>query len=71
GNLSMNTAVGSEAQVYATVPAKGEGRGQVRVVVDTRERIVDATSDGPAIRSGERVRVVKAHADNSIVVMPV
>ncbi|MFT3683669.1 MAG: NfeD family protein [Phycisphaerales bacterium] len=70
GNLSMTSAVGREAQVYATVPAKGEGRGQVRVVVDTREQIVQATSDGPAIKSGERVKVVRAHADNSIVVTP-
>jgi hypothetical protein len=71
GNLSMTSAVGHEAQVYATVPAKGEGRGQVRVVVDTREQIVQATSDGPAIKSGERVKVIAAHADNSIIVTPV
>jgi hypothetical protein len=71
GNLSMSSAVGREADVYATVPAKGEGRGQVRVVVDTRERIVQATSDGPSIKTGARVKVVQAHADNSIIVTPV
>ncbi|HZW07576.1 MAG TPA: NfeD family protein [Phycisphaerales bacterium] len=71
GNVNMNAAVGNEAVVYATVPAKGEGRGQVRVVIGTRDRIVQATSEGPAIKTGDRVKVVHAHADSSIIVTPV
>lgn len=70
GSLGMDKSVGLEAEVYAGVPAKGQGRGQVRVVIQTRERIVTATSDGPALPTGSRVRVVKANADNSVVVMP-
>ncbi len=71
GNVNMATAVGHEADVYANVPAKGEGRGQVRIVIGTRERIVQATSDGPALKTGSRVKVVHTHADNSIIVTPV
>lgn len=70
GNVTMAGAVGHEADVYAAVPAKGEGRGQVRIVLGTRERIVQATSDGPALKTGSRVKVVHAHADNSIIVTP-
>lgn len=71
GNLMMTSAVGQEGSVYTNVPAKGEGRGQVRVVVGTRERIVTATSDGPAVATGSRVKIVHANSDNSIIVTPV
>jgi hypothetical protein len=71
GNLMMTSVVGHEGSVYANVPAKGEGRGQVRIVAGTRERIVTATSDGPAVNTGARVRIVHANADNSIIVTPV
>lgn len=71
GNVNMATAVGQEAVVYASVPAKGEGRGQVRIVLGTRDRIVQATSDGPTIKTGSRVKVVHAHADGAIIVTPV
>ncbi|MDP1660419.1 MAG: hypothetical protein Q8L55_00760 [Phycisphaerales bacterium] len=71
GNVNMASAVGHEADVYANIPAKGEGRGQVRVVIGNRERIVQATSDGPALKTGSRVKVVHTHTDNSIIVTPV
>lgn len=71
GNITMAKAVGAEGDVYANVPAKGQGRGQVRIVLGTRERIVQATSQGPALNTGSRVRVVHANADNSIIVEPV
>jgi hypothetical protein len=71
GNVNMTATVGLEAVVYATVPAKGEGRGQVRLVIGTRDRILQATSDGPAIKTGDRVRVAQAHADSSVIVTPV
>ncbi|HYD01131.1 MAG TPA: NfeD family protein [Phycisphaerales bacterium] len=71
GNVNMSAAIGHEAVVYATVPAKGGGRGQVRLVIGTRDRIVQATSEGPSIKTGDRVKVLHAHADSSIVVTPV
>ncbi len=71
GNLTMAGAVGHEADVYANVPAKGQGRGQVRIVLGTRERIVPASSDGPALNTGSRVKVVHANTDDSIIVAPV
>lgn len=71
GNLTMAGAVGHEADVYANVPAKGQGRGQVRIVLGTRERIVAASSDGPAMNTGSRVKVVHANTDDSIIVTPV
>jgi hypothetical protein len=54
--------------VYATVPASGQGRGQVRLVIGGRQRIVQATSANSEVPTGKRVRVIEAKADNSVVV---
>lgn len=71
GNIDYSLAKGSEADVYAAVPSLSEGgRGQVRMVVGGRQRIVQATSDGPAIATSSRVRVIEVRADNSVVVHP-
>lgn len=68
GNISIHSAVGREGDVYATVPAQGEGRGRVRLVINDRARIYNAISDGSEFPSHTRVRVVKANDDNTITV---
>jgi uncharacterized protein (DUF58 family) len=71
GNVDFSSAIGGEADVYVTVPAKGSGRGQVKVVVQDRMRIVNAESEGEAFPSQSRVRVVKVNDDNSVTVAAV
>lgn len=68
GNVDYSQARGVEGEVYASVPAPGQGRGQVRLVIGGRQRIVQATTSGNALPTGTRVRVVSTHADNSVVV---
>jgi hypothetical protein len=68
GNISPSMAVGQEGDVYVTIPAKGSGRGQVKLVIGGRQRIYIADSAGPEIASQRRARVVAAHADNSVTV---
>lgn len=68
GNLTLETAMGKEGSVYLTVPEEGGGRGQVRVVVGDRGRILQAVSEGEAIPTGARVRVVRVNADNTVTV---
>ncbi len=68
GNIKIDDAIGLEGDVYAQVPARGTGRGQVRLVVSGRQRIFNAESDGDAAPSRTRVRVVKVNDDNSVVV---
>lgn len=71
GNIDFSRARGMGAEVYATVPARGSGRGQVRLVISGRQRILQATTTGGELATGTRVRVVETHADNSVVVEPV
>lgn len=70
GTFSMKSAVGTEADVYVTVPAAGAGRGQVKLVMSGRQRIVNATSEGPALPTSARVRIVRVNSDNSVAVEP-
>ncbi len=68
GNIDFAQTKGMEGEVYATVPASGQGRGQVRLVISGRQRIVQAISASAELSTGKRVRVTEAKADNSVVV---
>ncbi len=68
GNISLSDAVGRQAQVYVTVPPAGQGRGQIQVVVKDRLRTMPAVSNGPEMPRNVRVRVIRANADNTVVV---
>ena len=68
GNVSIQMALGVEGEVYANLPARGEGHGQVRIVVDSRQRIYNAVSDGDAIPTGSRIRVTEVNSDRTLTV---
>jgi hypothetical protein len=71
GNISLESAIGREADVYLTVPPKGQGTGQVRVVIDDRMRIYNASSEADAAPTSSRVRIIKANDDNTLSVVPI
>lgn len=68
GNIPIHAAVGVEGDVYITVPPKGQGSGQVRLVVRDRQRILNAVSDELALVTQTRVRVVGVNEDNTVIV---
>ena len=63
-------AVGHVGTVYMAIPAKGEGSGQVRVVVQGRSVLVDAVSAGEAIESFKDIRVTEARDEKTLIVEP-
>lgn len=71
GNISLASAIGHEADVYVTVPPKGHGTGQVRVVINDRMRIYNAHSESEAAPTSSRVRIVKANDDNTLSIVPI
>ena len=71
GNVYIQDAVGVQGTVYTNVPARGDGRGQVRVVVNERSRIYNAVSEGDAIVTSSSVRVLRANDDHTLTVTPV
>lgn len=73
GNFPIRALVGRPGEVYLTVPAaRGPkpGVGKVRVTFDSRRRIFNALSEGDAIPTGSRVRVVRVHDDLTLTVAP-
>lgn len=69
GNVSIEQALGAEGEVYASVPPRGAGRGQVRVVLAGRQRIFNAVSEDDAMPSQTRVRVVRVNPDHTLTVV--
>lgn len=58
GNVSIASAVGLTGEVYIAVPPADGGRGRVKLVVDGRRRVFDATQAGrEPIASKTMVRV--------------
>ena len=68
GNVSIQQALEQDGMVYTSIPAHGQGRGMVRLVIGERERFYKAVTDGAALPSRERVRVVRINDDNTLTV---
>lgn len=69
-SYDVATAVGKPATAYVTIPAKGQGAGQVRVSVSGRSMIIKAVSAGPAIEAFKDVKVTAARDAETLVVEP-
>lgn len=69
GTLQPANAVGRFGTVYLTIPAHGQGRGQIQIEVQGRLATLDAVTDGPAIPTGARVFVHGA-GDGVLMVVP-
>lgn len=69
GTVNPKDAIGMEAMVYANVPANGDGRGKVRVVIRDRARIYNAITEGDSLNSNSRVRVTRVDSDNTLTVI--
>ena len=67
GNVPTYQALEAEGSVYAQIPAAGEGKGEVRVVIGDRERYYRAITAGSAIPTGAKVRVVSVNDDDNSV----
>lgn len=68
GTMDISAALEEEGTVYVTVPARRQGRGSVRVVVGDRQQYYNAVTDGDAIPTGARVRVLEVNEDHTLTV---
>lgn len=66
----VNTAIGKTASVYMTIPERGQGRGQIKVTVSGRLKMMDAISSGPRIPEFQSVKVLSVGDDGTFVVEP-
>ncbi len=60
GTMNMQNAVGKEAEVYLTIPAKKSGNGKVQLVIQGGYKTLDAvTEDTEDIKTGNFVEVLE------------
>ena len=69
-DYDLQTAVGHTASVYMSIPARGEGRGQIKVTVSGRLKMMDAISNGPPIGEFKSVKVLSVRDDGTFIVEP-
>jgi len=68
GTIDTSAAVGLQGTVYVGVPGDGKGGGQVQLVVEGRQRIYNAVSQGEDLPTGARVTVLAFNNDNTLTV---
>jgi hypothetical protein len=66
----LETAVGRTASVYMSIPERGDGRGQIKVSVSGRMKMMDAISNGPRISEFKSVKVLSVRDDGTFIVEP-
>lgn len=73
GNIGIGEASGLMGDVSVRIPPSGDGRGRVKLVVQSRLREYDAVHEGPdGLASGTRIRVERVDtAANTLTVSPV
>lgn len=71
GTVKLEEAIGKVATVYVTIPAKGQGSGQIEIMIQGRLMTISACSErDAAIAPQQKVRVVKMLDANTFVVEP-
>ena len=70
GRYDVKTAIGQTARVYLTIPAKGQGQGQVEVTVSGRRKVLPAMSASDEIPAFTRVTIVDVVGEETYVVEP-
>lgn len=68
GGYDVSTAVGNTARVYLTIPAKGEGQGQIEVIVSGRRKIMPAISSSTSLAAFTAVKIVGLRDDKVFIV---
>ena len=65
---SLQSAVGTFGKVYLSIPAKGDGKGQVQVVVDDQRMTLNAISSGDPIKEFSEIEVVGLKDGSTLIV---
>jgi hypothetical protein len=68
GNIDLAKLANIFGDVTIAVPKAGAGVGEVRVIVNDRERRANAVSTGEALPSRTRIKIVSVNPDNTVTV---
>lgn len=68
GNIEISNAVNKEGEVYLRIPANKEGTGKIQISIQGGIREINALTEGPEIKTGQIVRVIKKLENDSLLV---
>ena len=69
GNINVfKSAVDCEGSVYLTIPGERAGEGKVQITINNAVREYAAVTDGPTLKTGQRIRVVEVISANTLLV---
>ena len=69
GNINVfKSAVDCQGTVYLTIPGERAGEGKVQITINNAVREYEAVTDGPALKTGTRIRVVEVVSANTLLV---
>ena len=69
GNINVfKSAVDCEGTVYLTIPGERAGEGKIQITINNSVREYAAVTDGPTLKTGQRIRVVEAVSSNTLLV---
>ena len=69
GNINVyKSAVDSQGTVYLTIPGERAGEGKVQITINNAVREYAAVTDGPTLKTGQRIRVVEVISANTLLV---
>lgn len=68
GNIDLKKSIGATGSVYIPIPSEGKGTGKVQILIQESLKEVEAITNGKAISTGERVKVIEI-LDNNILVV--
>lgn len=71
GAFDIKNCEGKMADVYLRIPAAGEGHGKIQISVNGSVHEIAAMSNGAAIGTGKKVRVVEVCDSNTVIVSPI
>ena len=69
GNINVyKSAIGCEGTVYLSIPGERSGAGKIQITINNAVREYEAVTDGPALKTGARIRVVEVVSANTLLV---
>ena len=70
GSVQIGFAIGHRGTVYLTIPAEGQGKGQIQLKLQGATQTLDAvTYENQPIKTGTNVKVTEVLEDNTLVVV--
>ncbi|NNE30489.1 MAG: NfeD family protein, partial [Saprospiraceae bacterium] len=70
GSVDMDSVLFESGTVYLTIPGKRKGIGKINVKVGNSIKEVRAVTEGQAIQTGKKVRVIEVMKGNILLVEP-